>query len=170
MELRSPILNKNTTLNVSVIIDFGGDPSKCPLSCKVLPDRRCQCQDLGPFDVGRQIARVFQSSNIIYIKNISSVLQFQFWKTVSFWSVFLFTAWFIATLFILKFKVPKYDAMIYLEGFNKLKLRTVMFLSLKVSHPLAEIYTIPRHEGLSKTARALVFYTRNLLLFTFLWP
>jgi len=36
-----------------------------------------------------------------------------------------------------------------------------------VTHPLATIYLIPKYERLSKSARALVFYTRNLLLLSF---
>lgn len=115
-----------TPNNVSIIIDYDGDESKCPSSCKVLPDKRCYCKDLSPFDVKNQIEKMFGDSNLSYLENIESLVHFKFWTTAGFWLLFTFTVWFLVTMFVVKKKCPNYDQIsIFKKLANKTKLRTL---------------------------------------------
>jgi len=167
IEVTDPATGQKSPVNMSVSINYGKDISKCPSSCTILSGTICHCDDLSPFDVGKQLLKVFANSNLSYIKKITSLLTFKFWETASFWMIFLITSWFIFTLVILRYKLSKYDVMIRIRQFTQLPKITFIWMTLQVGHHLVAIYLVPNQEKLSKSARALFFYARTLLLLSF---
>jgi len=124
---------KLNSSSLSVTIDFGGNPAKnCPASCKLVSEKVCYCEDLSPFDVGNQLVKVFRNSNLSYLKHVDSILTFQFWKTGSFWMVFVLTAWLFVTLGLIKYKLLTYNVMNKIRQCNKINKRNIICPVLKV--------------------------------------
>ena len=63
--------------------------------------------------------KIFAKSNIAQIQNISVLGKFDFWKSVAFWNVIAFSAWFLVSFYWLYVKHPTYCVLKTNKNINK---------------------------------------------------
>ena len=80
----------------------------CPIGGTCNPGGDGSTTVYGIFELRSQVAKIFAKSNIAQIQNIQVLAEFTFWKSVSFWTVISFSAWFLVSFYWLYVKHPTY--------------------------------------------------------------
>ena len=108
---------KDPETGESVLEDFKAEIEvlpgmTCPPNCaKSESSSSCQCEDLSVLDVSSQMKNLFANSNLNKLSNVNALKDWQFWKSVAFWSVLSMVVWYLVTILITSTCLAKYSLM-----------------------------------------------------------
>ena len=129
-------------------------------------DSVCTCNDISIFDVGRQLSRLYEQSNLklLTLSNIADIFTSPIYLEWAFWVAVAFLLWLIITLVIVNTCNKNYCLVKYLKRSGSLNSCTTFFIFLAVMHPFFNIYFYRNDRTSSKSFRALFYFVRNMAL------
>ena len=136
---------------------------------------KCSCPDISVFNVGSQLAAIYQQSNLHFITMDSFWRLFKepMYKNWALWAVVGYTLWLLLTVVVVKTSNKSYNLLAKTKEERRKKGVDFKFSNcykfyvyLCCSHPLVSIYMLADPE-MSKSMRALVYYVRSMGLLCF---
>ena len=138
----------------------------CPPGWVCHPGQDGGTEIYGIFDLKNQINKIFAKSNIAEIQNISVLAHFQFWKSVAFWNVIVFSIGFVVSFYWLYAKHPTYCALTANKTITTKPLFKRINLFFWLVHPVVGIY-IYNDKKITKPVKLAIYYQRLVIVMLF---
>lgn len=166
-DLRDSLTGKSLLDFFDFFLFSGTRIPSCPPIWNCRPGEDGGTEIYGIFDLRNQINKIFEKSNIAEIQNISVLAHFQFWKSVAFYTVVVFSIGFLTSLYWLYVKHPTYCALIANKSIIVTKpLLKKVNLFFWLNHPLVGIY-VYNDLKTTKPVKLAIYYQRLVIVMLF---